>query len=211
MEYDKCECKSKKGITAFGYYKQDGKFVVLKGSFAVGDSELTDSFFSRGYPKERQRLIATKKLEKNTRGYQFTEDVEFDFPSPAASIILGNNENGRLKFQKNGQTVRIEENIVFVNKTLTFTPDSVKTVESHVLYKQSSFKEEDDEVVFPEGKEVYRLHRSKERNKAVINLAKKKGKGRDPLLCCSVCGFSFSEVYGAIGEDFIEAHHTKPL
>lgn len=89
--------------------------------------------------------------------------------------------------------------------------DSIKTIESYVLDKQLSFEEEDDELVFPEGKEVHRLHRSKERNKAVIDLAKKKGKDRDPLLCCSVCDFSFSKVYGVIGEDFIEAHHTKPL
>lgn len=52
-----------------------------------------------------------------------------------------------------------------------------------VVPPPTSFKEEDDELVFPEGKEVYRLHRSKERNKAVIDLAKQKGKDRDPLLC----------------------------
>jgi len=210
MEYDKFECSSK-GITAFGYYKQDGKFVVLKGSLAVGDSELTDSFFSRGYPEERQRLIATNKLQKRSSDYQFTEDVEFKFPSPAASIILGNNENGRLKFKPNGQKVRIEENIKSVDKTIVLKPDSIKIVETPVLAKQPFFKEEDDELAFPEGKEFYRLHKLKERSKAVIDLAKKKAKERDPLLCCSVCGFSFLKKYGVIGEDFIEAHHTKPL
>ena len=28
---------------------------------------------------------------------------------------------------------------------------------------------------------------------------------------CSVCGFNFYKVYGEIGKDFIEVHHTKPL
>lgn len=30
-------------------------------------------------------------------------------------------------------------------------------------------------------------------------------------LHCSVCGFDFEQVYGEIGRDFIEAHHTKPV
>jgi hypothetical protein len=33
------------------------------------------------------RIIATKKLEKKPHGYKFTEDVEFESPSQAASII----------------------------------------------------------------------------------------------------------------------------
>lgn len=28
---------------------------------------------------------------------------------------------------------------------------------------------------------------------------------------CSVCGFNFYKVYGEIGKNFIEVHHTKPL
>jgi hypothetical protein len=214
MEYDEYEGKSK-GITAFGYYKQDGKFVVLKGSFAVGDSQLKKSFFNdpiyRGYPEKRQEFIDTKKLEEKAYSYQFTEDVEFDDVSPAASIIWGSNRNGKRDFKPNGKKVRVEENIRSVNKTPVLKPDSIKTVETPVLAEQPFFKEEDDELAFPEGKEFYRLHKSKERNKAVIDLAKKKAKDRDPLLCCSVCDFSFLKKYGVIGEDFIEAHHTKPL
>ncbi|WP_434686948.1 HNH endonuclease [Pseudanabaena minima] len=91
------------------------------------------------------------------------------------------------------------------------SPDHVDENFDSVVPDPTPFKEDDDELVFPEGKEVYRLHRSKERNKSVINLAKKRAKDSDPLLCCSVCDFSFSKAYGAIGEDFIEAHHTKPL
>ena len=28
---------------------------------------------------------------------------------------------------------------------------------------------------------------------------------------CMVCDFDFEEVYGELGKDFIEVHHTKPL
>jgi hypothetical protein len=191
MKYDKLKCDLK-GITAFGYYKnQDGKeFVVLKGSSAVGDSELSPDF-SKGqgrykrYLEIRNDLIATKKLEKNPDGYQFTKNVNFESPSQAISIILGYNENGVEEFKPTGETV-----------------------DTSVLDKQSSFKEEDDEVAFLEGKRVERLHKLIERDKTVIDLAKKKAKLHDPFLCCSVCGFSFLKFYGV---DFIEAHHTKPL
>jgi len=215
MEYEEYEGKSK-GITAFGYYKKDGKFVVLRGSFAVDDSQLKKSFFNdpvyRGYPEKRKELIDTKKLEKKAYCYQFTEDVQFDDVSPAASIIWGSNRNGKRDFTPNGKKVRIGQNITSINKPTVLKPDIIKTVETPVLAEQPVFKEEDDELVFPEGKEIYELHRAKERSKAVVNLAKKKAKERDPFLCCSVCNFSFLKEYGVeLGENFIEAHHTKPL
>lgn len=216
MKYPEYECKSK-GVRACGYYEENGKFVVLKDSSAVGDSKLTPEF-SKGqgryekYTEIRSKLIASKKLEKKGHSYQFTEDFEFDSASQAASIILGCNENGPLKFKLNGKTVGGEENIRTVNKIIALKPDSIKTVETPVLAKQLFFKEEDDELAFPEGKEFYELHKSKERSKAIVDLAKKKAKERDPWLCCSVCGFSFSKKYGVeLGENFIEAHHTKPL
>ncbi|MCW5921401.1 MAG: HNH endonuclease [Saprospiraceae bacterium] len=28
---------------------------------------------------------------------------------------------------------------------------------------------------------------------------------------CQICGFDFQQVYGKVGEDYIEAHHTLPL
>jgi predicted HNH restriction endonuclease len=160
----------------------------------------------------RKELIDTKKLEKKAYCYQFTEDVEFDDVSPAASIIWGSNRNGKRDFTPNGKKVRIGQNIRSVNKPTVLKPDSIKTVETPAFAKQPLFKEEDDELAFPEGKEIYELHKSKERSNAVVDLAKKKAKERDPSLCCSVCDFSFSKEYGVeLGENFIEAHHTKPL
>lgn len=71
--------------------------------------------------------------------------------------------------------------------------------------------EEDDEIAFSEGKETYRLHRTRERNPRVVNLVKRKRLTEDGLLKCEICGFSFAETYGDLGEGFIEAHHTIPL
>lgn len=52
------------------------------------------------------------------------------------------------------------------------------------------------------------VHKIRERNKTIIRLKKASAKGN---LRCEICGFSFFEKYGAIGQDFIEVHHTKPI
>lgn len=67
------------------------------------------------------------------------------------------------------------------------------------------------ESEFPEGKEIERRHRLRERNQAVIKSAKDSFKQKEGKLYCQVCGFDFYEKYGEIGCDFIEGHHTIPI
>lgn len=71
--------------------------------------------------------------------------------------------------------------------------------------------EEDDELGFPEGKEVYRRHKARERNSALSRLAKEKRLLNTGDLSCDVCKFSFAQKYGPRGKGFIEAHHTIPV
>ncbi len=70
---------------------------------------------------------------------------------------------------------------------------------------------EDEESVFSEGKEKYRLHRSLERDRTITYKAKLKRKMDKGVLCCDVCDFNFSEKYGELGDGYIEAHHTIPV
>lgn len=69
----------------------------------------------------------------------------------------------------------------------------------------------EDNENFPEGKEKERLHKYKERNPEVIKKAKEKFKVKYGKVYCEVCGFDFEKVYGDIGSDYIEGHHTKPV
>lgn len=73
------------------------------------------------------------------------------------------------------------------------------------------FKELDEEESFPEGKEKYRIHKSKERNHKLIAIKKHKALLQNPNLPCEICGFSFKAKYGEIGDKFIEAHHIFPV
>jgi hypothetical protein len=67
-----------------------------------------------------------------------------------------------------------------------------------------------EELVFPEGRGSYRLHRQIERKSQLVMAAKAKAK-QDGRLCYWVCDFDFGKRYGERGEGFIEAHHTIPV
>ncbi|MDR2204994.1 MAG: HNH endonuclease [Flavobacteriaceae bacterium] len=69
----------------------------------------------------------------------------------------------------------------------------------------------EDDLGFPEGKKLLREHIQRERNPKLVKEAKRKFKEKHGKLFCEICEFCFNQKYGKIGEDFIEAHHTKPI
>ena len=72
-------------------------------------------------------------------------------------------------------------------------------------------QEPDEEEEFPEGKVLYRLHRSRERNSGLKDKAKAHALKKDGALRCVACGCDFSERYGDVGRGYIECHHTVPV
>lgn len=62
-----------------------------------------------------------------------------------------------------------------------------------------------------EGNSVLAKHMRYERNSTFIQKIKKQALAENKMLNCQICGFSFFEKYGEIGEGFIEAHHNNPL
>lgn len=64
---------------------------------------------------------------------------------------------------------------------------------------------------FPEGKIVERKHIARERNRKLISEVKINFKSKYGKLNCQICGFDFEKVYGEIGKDFVECHHTIPV
>ena len=67
------------------------------------------------------------------------------------------------------------------------------------------------EEEFAEGRELYRLHRTRERNQQLVKQAKEQRLREKCVLECDVCGFNFFDIYGAMGKGYIECHHTKPV
>ena len=64
---------------------------------------------------------------------------------------------------------------------------------------------------FIEGKLKERLHKQRERSSSLIKAVKKEALDQHGKLECQCCGFDFEVKYGELGQEFIEAHHTKPV
>jgi len=64
---------------------------------------------------------------------------------------------------------------------------------------------------YPEGRISYALHRVRERNRAAVRDKKRRALEREGVLRCEVCGFSFAEKYGDLGEGVIDCHHVVPV
>jgi len=79
------------------------------------------------------------------------------------------------------------------------------------LAQRTASSEDDDEVAFPEGRELLLLHKARERNPAVVRAAKARFLQKHGKFICQACNFDFEIAYGAIGRGFIEAHHTRPV
>lgn len=70
-------------------------------------------------------------------------------------------------------------------------------------------EEGEDEVA--EGRLLYRQHRTRERDDAIVRKKKRKVMEATGTLACEVCGFDFAETYGDWGAGYIECHHIVPL
>jgi 5-methylcytosine-specific restriction enzyme A len=62
-----------------------------------------------------------------------------------------------------------------------------------------------------EGRILLQVHRIRERNASLVKKKKHSVLTKTGKLACEVCGFVYAEMYGALGKDFIECHHTVPL
>src|SRR5439155_27256990 len=70
---------------------------------------------------------------------------------------------------------------------------------------------DDDEMEAPEGAVLTRVHKVRERSKAIVDRKKKQVLRLTGRLSCEVCEFDFARVYGELGVGFAECHHTMPL
>lgn len=95
-------------------------------------------------------------------------------------------------------------------------PDELAELAKHI--KQFSTSETKDIPVISvdeeegnEGQILSRVHRYRERDRALVSKKKRKFLQENPKLFCQGCGFDFQNKYGDRGKDFIECHHTKPV
>lgn len=103
-----------------------------------------------------------------------------------------------------------QNNISSLNKIAEQIKNTVSNTKLAVKLYQIG-DEDDDVLTVKEGRVIYKLHKYRERD---IKLNKKKKQQyfkKYGKLDCEVCGFDFYNVYGKVGEGFIECHHKVPL
>jgi 5-methylcytosine-specific restriction protein A len=70
---------------------------------------------------------------------------------------------------------------------------------------------EEDEDSVEEGRLLYRRHRTRERDRKLVERKKAAALKQLGRLECEVCAFDFHATYGELGHGYIECHHTVPL
>jgi 5-methylcytosine-specific restriction protein A len=108
-----------------------------------------------------------------------------------------------------------DEEIVW--KLFAHQPEELSKIASHISQFASIPQAEkipvipEDEEEGEEGQVLSRIHRYRERDKALVQKKKQKFLTEHARLFCQCCGFDFELTYGARGKDYIECHHTKPV
>ena len=68
-------------------------------------------------------------------------------------------------------------------------------------------EETEAEIEAVEGRRRLRIHVSRERSRSLINAFK----ASLTAFSCEACGVDLGDVYGPLGEGYIEAHHRRPV
>lgn len=82
--------------------------------------------------------------------------------------------------------------------------------ENYPIVKHAEMQILNDEGV-EEGGILLVLHKHYERDKSIICRKKKEVFEKNMALRCEVCDFDFARIYGDLGSQFCECHHTKPV
>lgn len=116
------------------------------------------------------------------------------------------------------QPVPIPEDIYKVShpgyRALPMSEDQYKALKNRVLAADAAASvDQEEDASFPEGLLVEKLHRSRERSRRVVELAKKQFTERHGRLFCEACGLDPEQHFSSakMRNRIIEAHHDVPL
>ena len=112
---------------------------------------------------------------------------------------------------KNTHEINIEAPEEWIESLkLYFNNDHKDNLYENFSYIDFLINEEED-LGYYEGSKELKQHYKRERNSKVIKLAKEKFVQKNKRLYCEICGFDFEKIYGYLGKDFIEGHHSIPI
>lgn len=99
-------------------------------------------------------------------------------------------------------------------RALPMTTDQYSAIKERVLKKDTAASvDQNEEADFPEGLLVEKLHRSRERSRRVVDMAKRRFIEKNGRLYCEACGLDPEKRFNSakLRNRIIEAHHDVPL
>lgn len=172
----------------------------------LADWKRTGDYYSVLFPRSRSGPIA--EIHKQTN---FSNSIFLSWKY-RPSLHDGENEKRRAYFE---QAFGSRDVLLHLPSVLdeieSFIEDAAYLIECRTKADSLAEQAPRSRDGFPEGRLVERRHLARERNPALIKLAKDRALENFGRLLCACCGFDFESTYGALGTGFIEAHHIKPL
>jgi predicted HNH restriction endonuclease len=149
------------------------------------------------YVKDGPRIVGKGTV---TGRYRFEEDCDIVGPDDKLPFSHQLPVNWDARFEPIAIRLGAEQTTV-----LELSGERLARLEQ-VIRQQVARRVKGDPAKYPEGgaREITReliARNSKLREDAVLRLGS----------TCEICGFNFGDVYGDLGEGFIEVHHLKPL
>lgn len=198
-------------------YVEDQIEINLKDNINIIDKICEEGYFQVWNPEAPKRYF--KGLDKGYiilfRVYEIDQEINQDLLKKGRS---GRNFyytlESKVDFKIKRPVLDDKEYFILKNNLINIIKNSdLYNEENNETYNEIH-ENEDSEYVdkFDEGKSKTVTIKTKERNREMIKKAKQLFKEKHSnQLFCEICGFDFKKVYGDIGEDFIECHHTIPV
>lgn len=187
------------------------------GGWAVVGFYRNAQFIEQGSPKSMavlQQKIEDLQVLRRIRSLGGDWDVE---PTQMKKLLI--NELSFLRWKVAPQDIvrmpfslEIPGEVELPKNERITTPSEIDAVTFNTLFqlseKAAPLNSEQDDEGFPEGAIKLQQHRRRERRREVIIQAKEQFLKKHGHFFCEACGFDFAKVYGDVGHNFIEAHHT---
>lgn len=176
----------------------------LVGAERPGNLRIPEDAYSRlaGYAKNVKKC-------RVTRGYFVASDTVWpddEYPHRFELEIIESKDNVPVGVEFQGDDV-----IRNLLRSVTRKGDAVMLGDSKM---DVGFSSSEEEFSFDysglEGRPIFKLHLTRERDDKIVKKKKELALAAGDL-SCEVCGFDFFSAYGVIGKGYIECHHNTPL
>ncbi len=182
---------------------------------AMGSAKVESGVIACGYitepatEKDRVRYPENIADELWRPGYSELSKVKIGIH--LTNVRVSGNNGMLLKDYFLSDTVLAKSQIVTVRSGAVFLLPGLQARRIRELWKDEDLTQEPAKGGSMEGAILEKIHRFRERDRALVATAKSQFLKKHGALFCTVCSFSFHRTYGTLGIDFIEAHHTKPI